>query len=103
MSNVPHGYKQTEVGVIPEDWGVKKLGGIADVRTGPFGSSLHERDYVQDGTPIITVEHLGEIGVVHENLPMVSNLDRKRLNSYALQINDIVFTHLPTVISRNWL
>ncbi|TFH41335.1 MAG: restriction endonuclease subunit S [ANME-2 cluster archaeon] len=30
MSNVPEGYKQTEVGVIPEDWEVKKLGQICN-------------------------------------------------------------------------
>jgi type I restriction enzyme S subunit len=46
------GYKLTEVGVIPEDWEVKAIGEIADVKTGPFGSTLHERDYVADGTPI---------------------------------------------------
>ncbi len=28
MSNIPKGYKKTEVGVIPEDWGVKKLGKV---------------------------------------------------------------------------
>ena len=27
---IPNGYKQTEIGVIPEDWEVKKLGEIAD-------------------------------------------------------------------------
>jgi len=99
---VREGYKQTEVGVIPSDWGVKKLMDIADVRTGPFGSSLHERDYVQDGTPIITVEHLGEHGVVHENIPMVSDLDRKRLAAYALQKDDIVFSRVGSV-DRNSL
>ena len=26
MSNIPKGYKQTEVGVIPSDWEVRKLG-----------------------------------------------------------------------------
>ena len=25
MNNIPSGYKQTEVGVIPEDWEVKRL------------------------------------------------------------------------------
>ena len=83
-------------------WGVKKLGAIADVKTGPFGSSLHERDYVDDGTPIITVEHLGEHGVVHKNLPMVSDFDRKRLNAYALQPDDIVFSRVGSV-DRNSL
>ena len=30
------------------------------VQTGPFGSQLHQEDYVTTGTPIITVEHLGD-------------------------------------------
>ncbi len=29
--SIPAGYKQTEVGVIPEDWEVRKLEEIADV------------------------------------------------------------------------
>jgi type I restriction enzyme S subunit len=32
--NVPKGYKMTEVGVIPEDWEVKKLGDIAEIISG---------------------------------------------------------------------
>lgn len=75
---IPAGYKQTEVGVIPEDWEVVTIGDIANVKTGPFGSTLHEKDYAVDGTPIITVEHLGERGVTYKNLPMISDLDKKR-------------------------
>jgi type I restriction enzyme S subunit len=96
------GYKVTEVGVIPEDWEVKAIGEIADVKTGPFGSTLHERDYVADGTPIITVEHLGELGVEHFNLPMVSNTDRNRLRSYSLKTGDLVFSRVGS-IDRNAL
>src|SRR5712691_3358919 len=96
------GYKQTEVGVIPEDWEVTKLGEVADVKTGPFGSALHERDYVDDGTPIITVEHLGEQGIVYVNLPMVSDFDRKRLKAYSLLKGDIVFSRVGSV-DRNSL
>jgi len=88
--------------VIPEDWEVTKVGEVANVKTGPFGSSLHERDYVTDGTPIITVEHLGEQGVFHYNLPMVSDIDKKRLNRYILQTNDIVFSRVGS-IDRNSL
>lgn len=99
---LPKGYKQTEVGVIPEDWTVKNISNIADVKTGPFGSALHEKDYVIDGTPIITVEHLGELGVEHINLPMVSNEDRNRLKSYSLKVGDIVFSRVGS-IDRNAL
>ena len=54
--------------MIPEDWEVTKLGEVAHIKTGPFGSALHEKDYVDDGTPIMTVEHLGEHGVVVPSL-----------------------------------
>lgn len=96
------GYKQTEVGVIPEDWCVINIGNLADVKTGPFGSALHEKDYVVDGTPIITVEHLGERGVTYRNLPMVSDSDKVRLKSYQLKKNDIVFSRVGS-IDRNAL
>lgn len=99
---VKSGYKQTEVGLIPEDWEVTKIASVTSVKTGPFGSSLHEKDYVQDGTPIITVEHLGEHGVLHQNLPMVSDQDRQRLKAYSLQKGDIVFSRVGSV-DRNSL
>jgi type I restriction enzyme S subunit len=96
------GYKQTEIGVIPGDWEVTQIQAIASVKTGPFGSTLHERDYVPDGTPIITVEHLGEFGIIHSNLPMVSDYDRQRLKAYYLEENDIVFSRVGSV-DRNAL
>lgn len=33
-SKLPKGYKQTEVGVIPEDWVVRKTREICDVKSG---------------------------------------------------------------------
>jgi type I restriction enzyme S subunit len=95
-------YKQTQVGVIPDDWQVARLSTIAEIKTGPFGSSLHESDYVEDGTPIITVEHLGEFGVRHDNLPRVSDIDKQRLQAYSLSVNDIVFSRVGSV-DRNSL
>jgi len=83
-------------------WDDCQIRDIADVKTGPFGSSLHERDYVNDGTPIITVEHLDEFGVLHSNLPMVSEADRQRLKAYALEEDDIVFSRVGS-IDRNAL
>lgn len=66
-------------------------------KTGPFGSALHANDYVQDGTPIITVEHLGETGLTRQNLPKVSAEDRRRLSAYSMQEGDIVFSRVGSV------
>jgi type I restriction enzyme, S subunit len=93
---------QTRLPGFHGEWEVRRLGEVADVKTGPFGSSLHESDYVQDGTPIITVEHLGEFGVEHFNLPLVSDLDRRRLQAYSLAEGDIVFSRVGSV-DRNAL
>ena len=100
--DVPPGYKNTELGVIPEDWLILAITSIADVKTGPFGSALHERDYVDDGTPIITVEHLSEHGIIHHGLPLVSTADCSRLKSYQLRMGDIVFSRVGSV-DRNSL
>jgi type I restriction enzyme S subunit len=38
------GYKQTEVGVIPEDWEVKRLGEVAEFRAGTYLAQAEWRD-----------------------------------------------------------
>lgn len=45
MSNIPKGYKQTEVGVIPEDWGVDKIKYFASITTG----AKNTQDKIDDG------------------------------------------------------
>ena len=93
---------QTRLPGFNGEWEILQVGEIASVRTGPFGTTLHESDYVQVGTPIITVEHLGEFGVTRQNLPLVSDQDCKRLCSYALEAGDIVFSRVGS-IDRNAL
>ncbi len=74
-----------------------KLEEIADVQTGPFGSQLHMSDYKKEGTPIITVEHLGENRIIHKNLPLVGDEDKNRLKKYILKKGDIVFSRVGSV------
>jgi type I restriction enzyme S subunit len=50
----------------------------------------------------ITVEHLGEFGVKHLDLPLVSEYDRQRLRAYTLALGDIVFSRVGS-IDRNAL
>lgn len=74
-----------------------RLSDIADVQTGPFGSQLHNEDYVSSGTPIVTVEHLGNRKFTTQNLPMVSDDDKIRLSKYSLKTGDIVFSRVGSV------
>lgn len=84
-------------------WKKYKLEEIATIQTGPFGSQLHMSDYKTTGTPIITVEHLGENKILHDNLPLVSNEDKERLIKYTLKEGDIVFSRVGSVDRRAYV
>lgn len=96
--------KETTYGPIPTEWSIDKLYNLCvqpgGIQTGPFGSQLHQKDYVCNGTPIITVEHLGENRILHENLPCVSKEDRSRLAKYAMKEGDIIFSRVGSVDRR---
>ena len=78
-------------------WKTYKLGDIADIQTGPFGSQLHNKDYALVGSPIVTVEHLGNRHFTTQNLPLVSDTDKARLSKYILSEGDIVFSRVGSV------
>ena len=94
-------------------WEQRKLGDISEIKTGPFGSTLHADDYVSDGTPIITTEHFktGSLPRSKNGLPQVSDSDYKRLAAYTLDNGDIVFSRVGSVdinalitpFQSNWL
>jgi len=99
-----HNYQQSIYGEIPSDWRIDSLKDVCvkeeGILTGPFGSQLHQKDYQSKGTPIITVEHLGENYLFHSDLPRVSDSDYKRLSRYSLQAGDIVFSRVGSVDRR---
>ena len=74
-----------------------RLALMADIQTGPFGSQLHKEDYVTNGTPIVTVEHLGKRRFAMQNLPYVSDEDCIRLDKYRMLEGDVVFSRVGSV------
>ncbi len=97
-------WRDTVYGPINSDFSENRLADlcvpISGVQTGPFGSQLHKKDYVKVGTPIITVEHLGENRILQQGVPCVSEKDRLRLSKYWLQTGDIVFSRVGSVDRR---
>ena len=82
-----------------DPWEQRKLGYISEIKTGPFGSTLHADDYVSDGIPIITTEHFktGSLPIDKCGLPKVSENDFSRLSAYILNAGDIVFSRVGSV------
>ncbi len=81
----------------PSELKTCKVKEVALVQTGPFGSQLHNSDYVETGTPIITVEHLGKRRLLRDSMPLVCEEDRVRLKKYSLIEGDLVFSRVGSV------
>ena len=70
---------------------LSKLGDIAEIITGPFGSMLHQSDYVSAGTPVIMPQDIGNRTLNKSAIAHIGINDAKRLSRYQVQENDIVY------------
>ena len=99
------GWAVTAYGTFRQDFQRDLLSNLCSsesgIQTGPFGSQLHKSDYVPVGTPIITVEHLGENRIIDKDVPCVSDYDKNRLSRYTLRQGDIVFSRVGSVDRRS--
>ena len=75
------------------EWKEYKLGEIADVQTGPFGSQLHQSDYVDVGIPSIMPVNIGDrMNISTEKIVYITEEDAVRLSRYRVQNGDIVYS-----------
>lgn len=72
-------------------WEQRKLGEISSIKTGPFGTQLSAKEYVESGVPVINVKNIGSNAIIAENLDYVSGETFLRLKEHILHNGDIVF------------
>lgn len=72
-------------------WAKTTLGKIADIITGPFGSQLHQSDYVKQGIPIVMPQDIGNRNINYSTINYVSEEDATRLKRYSTVANDILY------------
>ena len=74
----------------------RTLGDICDevqgtIRTGPFGSQLHESDYCQEGHPVVMPKNILDGRVSTDEIAHIGDEDADRLNQHQLKKGDIVY------------
>ena len=75
------------------EWKEYKLGEIADVQTGPFGSQLHQSDYVSVGVPSIMPLNIGNrMDISTDKIAYITEEDATRLARYRVKEGDIVYS-----------
>lgn len=56
LNQIPEGFKMTELGPLPEDWGVVRLGDVAEISAG--GSAPQGKEFFGGVNPFIRVQHV---------------------------------------------
>ena len=84
------------------------LGALVDsgrgfIQTGPFGSQLHARDYVEDGIPVVMPQQLGDNEIRMDGISRVAEQDRDRLTRHVMHEGDIVFSRRGDVTRRAYI
>ena len=67
------------------------LGQVADIITGPFGSSLHQYEYVSFGIPVIMPQDIGNRNLSCEKIAYITQEKANELSRYLVDTNDIVY------------
>lgn len=60
------------------------------IKIGPFGSALHESDYIENGIPLVNPKHIVQQHIVPQSKISISEEKAEELSSYKLKENDIV-------------
>jgi type I restriction enzyme S subunit len=96
--DVGRGYKQTEVGIIPEDWEVKRLGDLFEITS---SKRVFQSEWTTQGIPFYRARELavlGESGFVCNELFITNEMYDAFKRSYGVpSIGDMLVTGVGTL------
>lgn len=86
---VKPGYKQTEVGVIPEDWEVVNIDDVCDVKSGKRLPKGHSLTAINNGFPYIRVSDMSNGSVDLDDIHYVPLYIAPKIKQYRIYTEDI--------------
>ena len=76
---------------IHPEWPMVELREACDaILTGPFGSMLHQSDYVESGIPVINPQNIVDGVIVQDGVKQVSPETCERLKEFTVRANDVI-------------
>ncbi len=96
-TTIKAGYKQTEIGVIPEDWAVESIGTYFDFKNG----LNKEKSFFGKGTPIINyMDVYNHKGLRKKDIKGKVTLSLIELNAYRVKKGDMFFTRTSETVEE---
>jgi type I restriction enzyme S subunit len=95
------GYKQTEVGVIPEDWGVACLGEITTKVGSGITPTGGERVYKKDGRPFLRSQNVGWGLLLIDDIAFIDDYTHNSFKTTEIHDNDVLLNITGASIGRS--
>lgn len=97
MELVKEKYKQTEVGLIPNDWEVKRLGEIFEFKNG----LNKEKEFFGYGTPIVNyMDVFRNAGILKADIEGKVFLTQQEIKTYEVKKGDVFFTRTSETVEE---
>ena len=98
IMNIPQGYKQTEFGIIPEDWEYSPSQKyLKEISMGPFGSDIKVENFVGFGIPVLNGANLQSYRLIDRFENYVTSQKAAALKKAVANKGDIIITHRGTL------
>src|SRR5699024_566501 len=89
---VPEGYKKTKVGIISEDWTVKKLGELLIKILGGGTPNRKKPNYFNWNIPSATVKDMGEKNDKTKTIEYISEAGVENSNAYLITAKKLILS-----------
>ena len=98
--NIPQGYKDSPLGVIPKDWQIKRLGDLC-LNQGDYGLNAPAVDYSAELPTYLRITDINEDGSLSHN--DMKSVDDPSAGDYCLKDGDIVFARTGATVGKTYL
>ncbi|TYB90006.1 MAG: hypothetical protein FXF54_09360 [Kosmotoga sp.] len=86
-----NGYRETELGLLPKEWVIKKLGSLLNVLRN--GITMKQNKH-GDGLPVTRIETISTGKINLKKVGYVNNISLEKIDKYKLKKGDILFSHI---------
>lgn len=98
--NIPKGYKDSPLGVIPEEWKVKRLGEMCLIN-GDYGINARAVDFSEDLPTYLRITDIDERGKFISSGK--KSVDHSNYDQFLLKNGDIVFARTGATVGKTYM
>lgn len=92
------GYRQNELGVFPEDWGIVSVADVlSEISMGPFGSDIKVSNFTKTGIPVLSGSNVSSSKLIDSFKNFVTEEKAKELKKAVANRGDVIVTHRGTI------